>query len=70
MWAILASSGLRTGSLQPGAKRPKASGWACSKGSSIRTRADDARWCSPEWRCLEIGAGRGSMAVWLAQQVG
>ena len=22
------------------------------------------------WRCLEIGAGRGSMAVWLAQQVG
>ena len=24
----------------------------------------------PGWRCLEIGAGRGSMAVWLAQQVG
>jgi ubiquinone/menaquinone biosynthesis C-methylase UbiE len=22
------------------------------------------------WRCLEVGAGRGSMAVWLAQQVG
>jgi ubiquinone/menaquinone biosynthesis C-methylase UbiE len=22
------------------------------------------------WRCLEIGAGRGSMAVWLADQVG
>ena len=22
------------------------------------------------WRCLEIGAGRGSMAVWLAEQVG
>jgi SAM-dependent methyltransferase len=24
----------------------------------------------PGWRCLEIGAGRGSMALWLAQQVG
>jgi hypothetical protein len=24
----------------------------------------------PGWRCLEIGAGRGSMAVWLAKQVG
>ena len=24
----------------------------------------------PGWRCLEIGAGRGSMAVWLGQQVG
>jgi SAM-dependent methyltransferase len=22
------------------------------------------------WRCLEIGAGRGSMALWLAEQVG
>lgn len=24
----------------------------------------------PGWRCLEVGAGRGSMALWLAQQVG
>jgi SAM-dependent methyltransferase len=24
----------------------------------------------PGWRCLEVGAGRGSMAVWLAEQVG
>jgi SAM-dependent methyltransferase len=24
----------------------------------------------PGWRCLEIGAGRGSMALWLANQVG
>jgi SAM-dependent methyltransferase len=24
----------------------------------------------PGWRCLEVGAGRGSMAAWLAQQVG
>src|SRR6476620_6834795 len=24
----------------------------------------------PGWRCLEVGAGRGSMAVWLATQVG
>jgi SAM-dependent methyltransferase len=24
----------------------------------------------PGWRCLEIGAGRGSMALWLADQVG
>jgi len=24
----------------------------------------------PGWRCLEVGAGRGSMAVWLAGQVG
>ena len=24
----------------------------------------------PGWRCLEIGAGRGSMAVWVAGQVG
>src|SRR5262245_33057122 len=24
----------------------------------------------PGWRCLEVGAGRGSMAVWLTQQVG
>lgn len=24
----------------------------------------------PGWRCLEVGAGRGSMAMWLAQQVG
>ena len=24
----------------------------------------------PGWRCLEIGAGRGSMATWLAERVG
>lgn len=24
----------------------------------------------PGWRCLEVGAGRGSMSTWLAQQVG
>jgi SAM-dependent methyltransferase len=24
----------------------------------------------PGWRCLEIAAGRGSMAVWMAEQVG
>jgi SAM-dependent methyltransferase len=24
----------------------------------------------PGWRCLEVGAGRGSMAVWLAERVG
>ena len=24
----------------------------------------------PGWRCLEVGAGRGSMAVWLARRVG
>src|SRR5215471_7125664 len=24
----------------------------------------------PGWRCLEVGAGRGSMAVWLSDQVG
>jgi len=24
----------------------------------------------PGWRCLEIGAGRGSMAAWLAERVG
>jgi 2-polyprenyl-3-methyl-5-hydroxy-6-metoxy-1,4-benzoquinol methylase len=24
----------------------------------------------PGWRCLEVAAGRGSMAVWLAEQVG
>src|SRR5271156_7105711 len=24
----------------------------------------------PGWRCLEVGAGRGSMAVWLAQRGG
>jgi SAM-dependent methyltransferase len=24
----------------------------------------------PGWRCLEVGAGRGSMAVWLTQRVG
>lgn len=24
----------------------------------------------PGWRCLEVGAGRGSMATWLAEQVG
>ena len=24
----------------------------------------------PGWRCLKIGAGRGSMAVWVAQRVG
>jgi len=24
----------------------------------------------PGWRCLEVGSGRGSMAVWLARQVG
>ena len=24
----------------------------------------------PGWRCLEIGAGRGSLALWLAEQVG
>jgi SAM-dependent methyltransferase len=25
---------------------------------------------APGWRCLEVGAGRGSMARWLAEQVG
>ena len=24
----------------------------------------------PGWRCLEVGAGRGSMVLWLAEQVG
>src|SRR5215470_17943338 len=24
----------------------------------------------PGWRCLEVGAGRGSIATWLAAQVG
>ena len=24
----------------------------------------------PGWRCLEVGAGRGSMAAWLAERVG
>src|SRR5437763_1143496 len=24
----------------------------------------------PGWRCLEMGAGRGSVAAWLAEQVG
>src|SRR5262245_11804479 len=24
----------------------------------------------PGWRCLEVGAGRGSMAAWLADRVG
>jgi SAM-dependent methyltransferase len=24
----------------------------------------------PGWRCLEVGAGRGSMAIWLAERVG
>jgi len=32
-----------------------------------RRRRDLVR---PGWRCLEVGAGRGSMAVWLAEQVG
>ena len=25
---------------------------------------------APGWRCLEVGAGRGSMASWLADKVG
>jgi SAM-dependent methyltransferase len=32
-----------------------------------RRRRDFIR---PGWRCLEVGAGRGSMAGWLAEQVG
>lgn len=32
-----------------------------------RRRLEMAR---PGWRCLVVGAGRGSMAVWLAQRVG
>lgn len=32
-----------------------------------RRRRDCAQ---PGWRCLEVGAGRGSMAVWLAERVG
>jgi SAM-dependent methyltransferase len=32
-----------------------------------RQRRDVVR---PGWRCLEVGAGRGSMAVWLAKEVG
>jgi 2-polyprenyl-3-methyl-5-hydroxy-6-metoxy-1,4-benzoquinol methylase len=32
-----------------------------------RERRDLVR---PGWRCLEVGAGRGSMAVWLAKKVG
>lgn len=32
-----------------------------------RRRRDLVR---PGWRCLEVGAGRGSIAVWLAAQVG
>jgi len=29
-----------------------------------------ARGIGPGWRCLEIGAGSGSMARWLAREVG
>jgi SAM-dependent methyltransferase len=29
-----------------------------------------ARGVGPGWRCLEVGAGGGSVAVWLAEQVG
>ena len=32
-----------------------------------RRRRDLVR---PGWRCLEVGAGRGSMATWLAERVG
>src|SRR6516164_2243475 len=32
-----------------------------------RRRLERAR---PGWRCLMVGAGRGSMAVWLAERVG
>jgi len=28
------------------------------------------RLVQPGWRCLEIGGGRGSVAAWLAEQVG
>ena len=35
--------------------------------SASRRRRDLVR---PGWRCLEVGAGRGSIAVWLAEQVG
>ena len=24
----------------------------------------------PGWRCLDVGAGRGSIAIWLAERVG
>jgi 2-polyprenyl-3-methyl-5-hydroxy-6-metoxy-1,4-benzoquinol methylase len=34
--------------------------------SSRRRRA----LAQPGWRCLDVGAGRGSMAVWLAEKVG
>lgn len=34
------------------------------------SRRRRAELVQPGWRCLEVGAGRGSMAVWLADQVG
>lgn len=34
------------------------------------SRRRRAELVQPGWRCLEVGAGRGSMAVWLADRVG
>ena len=39
----------------------------CLFDPASRRRRDLVR---PGWQCLEVGAGRGSMAVWLAERVG
>jgi 2-polyprenyl-3-methyl-5-hydroxy-6-metoxy-1,4-benzoquinol methylase len=58
-----------TDSPQKGAKRLKTSGWVSWNVSSTRSRRR-RELVQPGWRCLEVGAGRGAMAVWLAERVG
>ena len=36
----------------------------------ITTRALDALGVKAGWRCMDVGAGRGSIARWLAERVG
>jgi ubiquinone/menaquinone biosynthesis C-methylase UbiE len=36
----------------------------------VTFRNRDATGIHPGWRCLEVGAGGGSVALWLAERVG
>ena len=61
---------MTTGWPPPAGRPRRTSGWISSSRSTTRPRSRRRSLVQPGWRCLEVGAGRGSMAVWLAEQVG
>ena len=54
-----------------GFEQDSRSGWRASRRRGIRGHGRFwTRWGGPGWRCLEAGAGGGSIAAWMADRVG